>query len=140
MSSVDPGCEAFKPGDGQRPKVLTLAEFPASAIETCRPVDEPPDHPISVNQFLVSLDSQAKAKAPTKPEGARTDGMTVKQAAKRLGIQAQTLNYHIGKDRLTVTQTEHGPVIDPADLDAFVKRWRRNRRQHVFESTAQGFL
>ncbi|MBF0552419.1 MAG: hypothetical protein HQK60_18050 [Deltaproteobacteria bacterium] len=133
---IDGPCESFRQANGDSPKLMTLANFPQSAVVTCWPESEP-EKKISVNQFLVSLDSQAKAKKAT-PEEAQTDGMTVKQAAKSLGVKPATINYHIGKDRLLVKQTPKGPVIDPKELDEFVRRWRRNRRQHVFESTAQG--
>ncbi|MBF0508062.1 MAG: hypothetical protein HQK57_03935 [Deltaproteobacteria bacterium] len=139
VTAIDAPCESFKPGDGTRPRVLTLANYPASAIETCKPGPEP-EKKISVSQFLVSLDSQAKPnkKPPDGPQPTAPTALSVTQAAKSLGVTAATLTYHIGKAHLKVKQTGHGPVIYPADLDEFVRRWRRNRRQHVFEPTAQG--
>ncbi|MBF0525988.1 MAG: excisionase family DNA-binding protein [Deltaproteobacteria bacterium] len=112
-------CEAFKAGNGTRPRVLTLANYPVSAIETCRPITEPPEpawkrHIATAGDFSINL-----SKSPTKDES-----LTTAQVANRLNVTKPYVYYLIDKGRLQSNPAGRGFKVKREDLETFLQNWK----------------
>ncbi|MBF0475033.1 MAG: helix-turn-helix domain-containing protein [Deltaproteobacteria bacterium] len=112
-------CEAFKAGNGTRPRVLTLANYPVSAIETCRPITEPPEpawkrHIATAGDFSINL-----SKSPTKDES-----LTTAQVANRLNVTKPYVYYLIDKGRLQAYRAGRGFKVKTEDLETFLQNWK----------------
>ncbi|MBF0497755.1 MAG: helix-turn-helix domain-containing protein [Deltaproteobacteria bacterium] len=115
-------CESFKPGDGPRPKPVTLADYPKSSIITCQPGSEPTKN-ITVSRGFLLMSIRSALNGPLDKE----QFLSVAKVAYRLGISNDQVRDYINSGQLPAKKKREGWMIKEYDFKTFSETWRPGR-------------